>query len=129
LNIITRDSIEPEQTFLGSRKTEKLEQIINIPENLKGVHKCRLVYGKIIRRIVFEEYSYQTRSATLKLVPVEGVRYRLCLQILQTATKLEDTQRKHSGADEIIIVKNGYGYRCHLMQTFVFIDGDKMVYT
>lgn len=79
-------------------------EIIRIPENLKGVYKCRVVYDQFTYQVDFMPYRIRPVSS-LKIVSANNIEY---------AHKYEDRNAidrafaLRESCDDILILQNGY---------------------
>ncbi len=89
---------------LQLRRHPLLEQIIELPEGLNaGVYKCRVLYGRRIKRIDIEPYD-PPKTSSLKLVHSNAISYSFKFR---DRRDLEALFLSRGESDDIIIVKKG----------------------
>ncbi len=90
--------------FFGIKRTICLKSLIRVPADFQhALVKCRIVYGKDIQHISFENYNIRPVSS-LKLVYEDSIYY----DFKSThRDQLNDLFSKRQHADDVIIVRQG----------------------
>ncbi len=109
--------------LFGSSNNVNLEDIIVIPEQMQlHVARCKVVYDDEIRKIEF--FSYQPREiSSLKLVECNDIDYS---HKYEDRTKLNELFGQRGGADDILIIKNGFVTDTSTAN-IVFYDGKRWI--
>jgi 4-amino-4-deoxychorismate lyase len=90
--------------LFGQSEMLDLRNFIHIPDYLdNGIYKCRVIYGTSVREVILHQYSPRIIK-TLEIVDGDDIDYEF--KYLDK-TRIESL-RKLSGADDILIVKNGF---------------------
>lgn len=106
---------------LFSLSPQDLSELIKIPSQYKqGLYRCRVVYGKEIKKIDFVAHKPR-QIKSLQVVYDNSIRYSYKYADRKHLQKLVD-QRRNS--DEIIIIKNHLVTDCSI-GNLVFFDGEK----
>lgn len=109
--------------LFGSKELIDLENFIIIPQNIKSqVTRCRVSYGREIRKIEF--FPYQPRKIkSLKLIECNNIDYSFKYEERSELNKLFD---QRGDADDILIFKDGYITDTSIAN-IVFFDGRKWI--
>ncbi|MGC9151477.1 MAG: aminotransferase class IV [Microbacter sp.] len=108
------------RAFFGNVPFINLKELIQLPESLnQSIYKCRIVYGSSIELVTFEPYMIK-KIDSLQLIMDDAIDYSF---------KYEDRSRlnqhlKHTTADDIIVVKNGF-ITDTSFSNITFFDGRK----
>ena len=89
----------------GFKTQINLKKLITVPEAAnKGIFKCRVEYGREIRKIEFLPYSIKP-VRSLKLVEDNDIdyRYKFC-----NRSAIDKLMEGRGVCDDILIVKNGF---------------------
>ncbi len=88
---------------LGLTESVRLEDVAIMPQDIgEAVYKCRIVYSKVIHAVEFVKYEKKLPES-IKLVFDDEIDYGYKFENREALQQLKKT----SGADEIIIVKQG----------------------
>lgn len=110
-------------SFFKAINDIELERYIHIPPEFSaGIVKCKLVYDIAIQGVCFCNYAPRIIN-TIQLVNGNHVNYNFKFTNREQLNKLV---QKRSGADEILIVQNGFITDTSFSNIILF-DGDKWV--
>jgi 4-amino-4-deoxychorismate lyase len=87
-----------------NRKPWDLREILEVPENLTGMNKCRLVYDESSYRCEFLPYSMPNIS-TLRIIPVSDLNYT---HKYLDRSRLDDIFQQRKTCDDVIILHDGF---------------------
>jgi 4-amino-4-deoxychorismate lyase len=89
----------------GTKPTQSLSQLLDWElRPLIGLYKCRVIYSQNTHAVDFVPYTIK-KISSLQLVKSDTIEYSYKFEDRTTINKLH---LQKGGADEIIIVKNGY---------------------
>ena len=89
--------------LLGLHDSIRLEEALKIPDSIDdSIHKCRIVYSEKINSMEFTKYDKRLPNS-IKLIYDDEIDYSFKYEKRERLKYLVES----SGADEIVIVKNG----------------------
>lgn len=97
----------------------EFDNLIIPDEFLQGVVKCRIIYDVHIHEITFEKYAPR-KIASLKLVYDDDIEYA---HKWLDRSNLNELVAQKEGADEVLIIKNGFLSDISYANIVVSIDG------
>lgn len=86
-----------------NRQAWDLREILKVPENLTGIHKCRLVYDESSYTYEFLPYSMPDIN-TLKIIPASELNYS---HKYLDRSHLNDIFQQRKTCDDVIILQDG----------------------
>lgn len=93
------------EEVLNLRIHPELSEYISVPDSaMRGLHKCRILYGREISQVEYLPY-HRPEIQSLKIVESDNISYKYKFA---NRSELKALYEQRGSCDDILIVKNGW---------------------